>query len=59
MNWLAVCQSCWSSTPSPRVGINGETLCQRCYEQKEREWGEMELQSTVYEKDIEINMKGE
>ena len=26
---------------------------------KETEWGELELQSTVYEKDIEIKLKGD
>jgi hypothetical protein len=26
---------------------------------KENQWGELELQSTVYEKDIEIKLKGD
>jgi hypothetical protein len=59
VSWLAVCQICWCRTPAPRCGINGETLCQRCFEQQEREWAELEQQSTVYEKDIEIELKGE
>ena len=62
MTWLAICVDCWKATPAPRVGIDGRTLCNDCFrvdEQKEREWGRTELQSTVYDNDVEFLMRNE